>query len=204
VSKRRAALRGEMRRIVTNLDPRWIEAASHDVSKTLTQLLDARLGDSIEHVLVWEAFFPGEVDLSSFVLTQYGRRSVYMPRTLPDHAMQFIAVDPGWRERAERSVYGIPEPREGDGAVYDTRLAAQTLIVVPGLAFDRMGNRLGRGGGYYDRFLGRSSLQSAVKVGVCWGLQIVDVVPTEPHDVGMDWVCFERGCFDCSVRESEG
>ncbi|MFM1847277.1 MAG: hypothetical protein RL417_751 [Pseudomonadota bacterium] len=182
-----------MRRILTNLDRRWIAAASHDLSRELAVLLDTRIERPIEHVLVWAAFFPGEVDLSLFVEGQFGRREVYMPRTSPDRTMEFIKVDPGWLAEAERSGFGIPEPRRDEGRLFDVRDASQTAVIVPGLAFDRAGNRLGRGGGYYDRFLGRSMLHLAEKIGVCWELQMVEDVPTESHDVGMDWVCHERG-----------
>ena len=57
------------------------------------------------------------------------------------------------------------------------------LILVPGLAFDRNGGRLGRGRGYYDRFLSRH--HEAFRVGVCFDEQIVDAVPCEAHDLRM-------------------
>ena len=56
------------------------------------------------------------------------------------------------------------------------------LILVPGLAFSRDGHRLGRGGGFFDRFLaGRGA--GAFKIGVCFAFQLLDALPTEPHDV---------------------
>lgn len=119
--------------------------------------------------------------------------------------MQFIAIDSRWRESFAPSALGIPEPLEGTGAVFDTRDAARTVVIVPGLAFDRVGNRLGRGGGYYDRFLGRAALHPATTVGVCWSLQMIESVPTESHDVGIDWVCYERGYVDCrTTGEARG
>jgi 5-formyltetrahydrofolate cyclo-ligase len=61
------------------------------------------------------------------------------------------------------------------------------FVLVPGLAFSRDGHRLGRGGGFYDRLLdGRA--RSALKVGVCFALQLHDEVPREPHDVVLDVV----------------
>jgi 5-formyltetrahydrofolate cyclo-ligase len=61
------------------------------------------------------------------------------------------------------------------------------LVLVPGLAFSRAGHRLGRGGGFYDRLLaGRA--RGAVKIGVCFSLQLHDEVPTEKHDVVLDVV----------------
>lgn len=61
------------------------------------------------------------------------------------------------------------------------------LVLVPGLAFSRKGNRLGRGGGFYDRFLGKHCA-SATKVGVCFSFQVLDTIPTEPHDATVDIV----------------
>ena len=56
-------------------------------------------------------------------------------------------------------------------------------MVVPSVAYDRKGNRLGRGKGFYDRFLKSTA---AVKIGVGYEFQLFDELPTEPHDVGMD------------------
>lgn len=64
------------------------------------------------------------------------------------------------------------------------------LVVVPGVAFTRSGGRMGRGRGYYDRYLSQPELR-AVKVGVCFAHQIVDTLPAEPHDVAMDRVISE-------------
>ena len=58
--------------------------------------------------------------------------------------------------------------------------------MVPGVAFDRMGNRMGRGRGFYDRLL--MSTPRAVKVGVAYGFQMLDEIPVEPHDVKMNAV----------------
>lgn len=60
------------------------------------------------------------------------------------------------------------------------------LIVVPGMAFDRAGNRLGRGKGYYDRFL--SQHPGVPKIGICFDFQLVGAVPTEANDIRMDEV----------------
>ena len=61
------------------------------------------------------------------------------------------------------------------------------LVLVPGLAFSGAGHRLGRGGGFYDRLLtGRA--HRAVKLGICFASQLLDAVPTEPHDAVLDAV----------------
>jgi 5-formyltetrahydrofolate cyclo-ligase len=78
---------------------------------------------------------------------------------------------------------GVREPTPGHG------LEQFDLIVVPGLAFTAEGNRLGRGAGFYDRFL-CTVPENTVKVGVCFEFQLVSEIPQEPHDVKMDAVVY--------------
>jgi 5-formyltetrahydrofolate cyclo-ligase len=77
---------------------------------------------------------------------------------------------PGWR--------GVREPPPGTPAIPPTALRA---AVVPGLAFDTRGNRLGYGGGHFDRLLARLD-PAAVVIGVAYDLQVVDALPAEAHD----------------------
>ncbi len=77
--------------------------------------------------------------------------------------------------------FGILEPV--DGAEADDPTA---LVLLPGLAFDRLGCRLGYGGGYYDRFLAREPMHPTVAL--CYGFQLLDRLPTEPHDIPADAV----------------
>lgn len=62
------------------------------------------------------------------------------------------------------------------------------LILIPGLAFDRTGRRLGRGGGFYDRFLADPALR-AVRCGVLFECQLLPEIPAEPHDIHVDYLC---------------
>ena len=66
------------------------------------------------------------------------------------------------------------------------------LVVVPGLAFDRRGHRIGWGGGYYDRFLAQVQ---AVKIGLCYDALVLDRIPGEPHDVPVDLVVAETAIY---------
>ena len=68
------------------------------------------------------------------------------------------------------------------------------LIVVPGLAFDPRGRRLGRGKGFYDRLL---SAASGVKCGICFDEQLLPEIPVEPHDVLLDFVATPTRWIDC-------
>jgi 5-formyltetrahydrofolate cyclo-ligase len=61
------------------------------------------------------------------------------------------------------------------------------LAIIPGIAFDKKNNRLGRGGGYYDKFL--QNIET-YKVGVCFDFQVLDNIPTESHDLLMNEIIF--------------
>ncbi|MFA6108936.1 MAG: 5-formyltetrahydrofolate cyclo-ligase [Candidatus Latescibacterota bacterium] len=87
--------------------------------------------------------------------------------------------------------WGLLSP-PADHAAWLEDLAAIDLVLVPGLAFDPRGRRLGFGGGYYDRFLGKLR---AVKVGITYRCLLLPEVPEEPHDVRMDLVVTEAGTW---------
>ena len=92
----------------------------------------------------------------------------------------------GW----ESGPYGIPEPSIPEGV--EPRLSGWDIIVVPGLAFDRRGNRLGHGFGYYDRFLGGLP-EGVQRVGLAWAGQLVSDVPVDAWDVAVHALVTEEG-----------
>lgn len=69
------------------------------------------------------------------------------------------------------------------------RVESLTGALIPGLGFDQRGRRLGRGKGYYDRYLSKNEL---VKVGVSLEAFVVKELPAEPHDIGMDYLITEK------------
>jgi 5-formyltetrahydrofolate cyclo-ligase len=89
--------------------------------------------------------------------------------------------------------FGVFEPSEHAPVAE----AKADLILVPGLAFDRSGMRLGRGGGYYDRFLvGFEGL----RVGICFQEVVFDRIPFEPHDAVVDFLATPEGIISCEPR----
>ena len=97
-----------------------------------------------------------------------------------------LEVLPYEESRLELGAFHIEEPTGNETVDPDTL----ELIVVPAVAYDRKGNRLGRGKGFYDRLLGSTK---ATKVGVAYEFQIVDEVPVEQHDIPMDIVISPSG-----------
>ncbi len=83
---------------------------------------------------------------------------------------------------------GVRMARPGAAEVPATEI---DVVVVPGLGFDRSGNRIGRGAGFYDRFFGGLSGSGAgrpVRVAVAFDQQVVDAVPVEGHDARVEWI----------------
>lgn len=87
------------------------------------------------------------------------------------------------------SKFGLREPGPGAQAVPIEEIG---LVIVPALAYSRSGERLGRGGGFYDRFLARLS-PGVVTVGLVLSCQLVDEVPAEAHDMSVGVVITEDG-----------
>ncbi len=86
---------------------------------------------------------------------------------------------------------GIPQPERVDMKELD--LDKVDLVILPGVAFDRFGNRIGFGGGFYDRFL---SEIDAVKVGLAYEFQIVDKIEADPHDETVDRVITQDRIYE--------
>lgn len=109
----------------------------------------------------------------------HGKRLV-VPR-VEGNEIRFYDYSP---ERMQRGAFGILEP-SADAVLCPT--AEIELMIVPGTAFTREGARLGRGGGFYDRFMAQPDFR-AHTIGVCFSTRIVDSLPVESHDRFMDCV----------------
>ena len=97
--------------------------------------------------------------------------------------------------------YGIREPLEQ----VPVMLWNVDVFILPGLAFDKFGGRLGFGKGIYDSILFRMNPIS-IKIGVCYDWQILDSpLPLEPHDISLDWIVSDRRTLNCKqAREDAG
>lgn len=117
-------------------------------------------------------------------------KCVAVPRCLPDKTMQFHRLHCGTELTAQlqSGTYGVLEPLETLPVVTPQK-AEHPLCLVPGLAFDRMGGRLGYGAGYYDRFLG--TYPFLLKIGYAASQFVTDEVPMEPADQRLNGIATE-------------
>lgn len=120
---------------------------------------------------------PDELSTHAFLRKWGARKRFYLPRVNGVN-LEILPYD---ESRLELGAFHIEEPT-GDDLADPNEIE---LIVVPGVAYDRKGMRLGRGKGFYDRLL---SENKATKIGVCYDFQLLDSIPSEPHDVPVDVV----------------
>lgn len=135
---------------------------------------------------IWGAFMPLADELPVSTLTSRLPNLTWVyPRVLPtDAQMVFHQADAADRDRWVQGRYTV-EPDPKTPTVSRERIEG---LLVPALAIDRKGQRLGRGGGYYDRFL---SSFGGVKIGVVPSTRFLSSVPVEPHDLRVDAVATE-------------
>lgn len=123
-----------------------------------------------------------EVPLWSLVEELSSTMLVVLPK-VQGETMDFYCYSP---EAMECGAFGIMEPAGDARAVMPFEIDA---VVVPGVAFTKDGARMGRGKGFYDKYLSKNEFR-ALKIGVCFKEQVLDGLPVEPHDVKMDVVIY--------------
>lgn len=132
------------------------------------------------HILAYSSL-PDEIPTEGFLCRWAGEKSLYLPRVDGDR-LEILAYDSC---RLATGAFRILEPT-GDKICDVSEI---DLIIVPAVAFDRNGNRLGRGKGYYDRLLRNAGCK---KIGVAYDCQLLDRIPAEPHDVPMDIIVTDK------------
>ena len=148
-------------------------AAAEEVFERLEHTAAFMLADRI---MMYHSL-PDELSTRAFLTKWSGRKKFYLPRVNGVN----LEVLPYEESRLELGSFHIEEPSGHD----ITDPSEIELVVVPAVAYDRKGRRLGRGKGFYDRFL---STTKATKIGVGYEFQLVDELPVEAHDVPMDMI----------------
>ncbi len=149
-------------------------------SAALRDAIRCWLSEHPEHLTVAIfAALPGEPDLLPLVRLHPERRWL-LPKVHGDALSFHEVTDP--ENELITGAFGIREPRADSALIPIPEI---DVFLCPGLAFDLLGNRLGRGRGFYDRMLEMARLD-ALKLGVCFPYQLVDDTFPEPHDIPMD------------------
>lgn len=179
------ALRKEMRRVRNGLNPAWIARTSDLVQRRVLRLDEFRRAKVVSAYLAVEGEVRTELLLDA--CWKAGKK-VCVPAYRPaggEYRWAFLQEN----DRLRDGPWGIPEPAK-PAAASPARI---DFVIVPGVAFDGRGNRLGHGCGYYDRLLASLRRGDVFKLGLAFSHQVVESIPAMPHDVAMDAVATERG-----------
>ena len=136
-----------------------------------------------ERVLLYHSL-PDELSTIEFMERMQGKKKFFLPRV---NGLN-LEILPYERSRMHLGAFRIEEPT-GDNTVDISEI---DLVIVPAVAFDRHGNRVGRGKGYYDRLLENCR---ALTIGVGYEFQLVDEIDAEEHDIPLDFVVTDRNAI---------
>jgi 5-formyltetrahydrofolate cyclo-ligase len=143
-------------------------------------------------VLLCFLSMPHELDTAPLISAARAQgKPAAVPR-IEGHDIRFVILPPDAGSLL-RDRWGIPVP-DPAWEPLDLARAARPLVAAPGLAFDRQGNRLGRGRGYYDRFIkeARMAAGDIIVTAVCFSVQLVESVPHGERDQRVDGIVTER------------
>lgn len=177
-------IRQRIKNLRTMLSEQERMAAADQVFSRLEQTAAFLLSDNI---LLYHSL-PDELSTHAFLKKWASKKNFFLPRVNGVN-LEILPYD---ETRLELGSFHIEEP-SGDNIVDPEEIE---LIVVPAVAYDRKGNRLGRGKGFYDRLLASSP---AAKIGVGYEFQLLESLPVETHDVPMDMVITQNTVI--TIRE---
>ncbi|HYG23514.1 MAG TPA: 5-formyltetrahydrofolate cyclo-ligase [Verrucomicrobiae bacterium] len=175
----KSSLRDRMRTVLKTLD----DAQRREASRRVRGQLERQIFWQNADFIFFYAPLPNEIDIWPLLLDALGQGKIAcLPRFDPSTEAYTAhrLVDPARDVVIGR--FGVREPAETCAML---PLADLDLVLVPGLAFDSRGHRLGRGKGFYDRLLAEAR---GIRCGVAFDEQMVPEVPVETHDVTLDCV----------------
>lgn len=198
-AKNLAARKTEMRKAMRALRRGAERTLSADALRAAAARVRAASGLAAHHRLA--CYCPVGSEFPALTLAELlGHERLALPVTpgpaaLPGDALAFRVYAPG--DWLEPDALGVPAP--GPEAP-ETR---PDIVLVPLLAFDAAGGRLGQGGGWYDRTLARLRAQGTVcAIGLAFEFQRIEAVPMEPGDERLDWIVTEKAAYD--ARKAAG
>lgn len=161
--------------------------------KICKYVMESDIFQCAEYIL---AYYPlgNEADVRRIVETAWEMgKHVAFPKVFGDSMAYFETRD---FSELHPGTFGVMEPEETKEVSWE-----QALILTPGVAFDRNGNRMGFGKGYYDKYL--SGYPECVTIGVAYDMQMAEEIPVEETDVPLDFMVTELGMWKTKSTDAE-
>jgi 5-formyltetrahydrofolate cyclo-ligase len=124
-------------------------------------------------------------------------KKVGVPISVPKTKELLVSEIIDFDKELELSYYDILAPKDEYIRIVSPKVV--DLVLVPGVAFDKRGYRVGYGGGYYDRFFNKLE-KGVIKIGLCYEMQILPEVPTDIYDIPIDYIITEKGLINCTQK----
>lgn len=161
------------RALVSSLKAQMTEAEKSAQSESVWSRVENLESFLSARTILLYSSLPDELDTSAFIARWASSKKILLPVVEGENLVLKEYV-PG---RTEPGYRGIMEPDSSLPAINPSEV---DLAIIPGVAFDATGGRLGRGKGFYDRLLPSLGCPT---IGVCWACQLVPAVPADPHDI---------------------
>jgi 5-formyltetrahydrofolate cyclo-ligase len=177
------------------------QSLSNDTRRSFDHAINQNLLNLVTHagITSLSAFWPfdGEPDLRPALLSLHEMNVKVTLPVIDDDPAAVRLLFRQWNpsDRMINNHYGIEQPREGESV----RLEDLDLVLLPLVAWNEKGHRLGMGAGYYDRTFSKlAHKEQPLRVGIAYELQKNPSIPTDPWDIGLHQVITENGRFTCS------
>lgn len=159
--------------------------------KILDRFYDSKYYKEAKHIFVYISY-GSEINTKEIITKAFkDNKKIYVPRT-EFKTRLMDAVEIKSLDNLIKSSYGALEPSKEEPYVDPNKL---DLIVVPGLAFDRNGGRMGYGAGFYDRYfkkISKENISKVTKLALTYDFQVLDKVPMSEQDVPVDYIITEK------------
>jgi 5-formyltetrahydrofolate cyclo-ligase len=169
----------ELRHKIALLKKQYTQQQLTDMSEVLIHHIEKLDRFSQANCILLYSSLPDEVQTKKLIDRWWEKKTILLP----------VVIENDLELRSYRGpqymIEGAFHISEPTGPAF-TDFAHIDLAIIPGVAFDKEGNRLGRGRGYYDRLLSRLSAFSIYKIGLCFPFQKICSIPHEMHDIAMD------------------
>jgi 5-formyltetrahydrofolate cyclo-ligase len=178
ISVQKKAIRQQIAQQKANFSPKFIGQSSLSIwSKVEMETVFLKA----QRVLIYWSL-PDEVSTHNFIL-KWAEKKTFL---LPVMKQNTLVLKPfsGINNLEVKNNFHVSEPIGDEFDAWDLI----DLALIPGVAFDAKGNRLGRGKGFYDRILNRLN---AIKIGICFDFQVIEMVPVDQLDLPMDMIISE-------------
>lgn len=176
ISEQKKFLRKEIKQKKGRINPNDAKVKADRVFAEIETLREFKEAKTV--LAFWA--LPDEIATQDFVLKWTGLKRIVLPVVVGEELE--LRLFTGLDKLEQSNSFGIMEPKTGE-IVNPSEIE---FAIIPGVAFDRNGNRLGRGKGFYDRIM--PQLKSILKVGIGYEFQLVDSIPVAEFDLPVDIV----------------